>query len=281
LSSILTPVGSLSVRTAAIARCFPDSLAPRESILSTNLKTFFSVNLPVAFTCRPTPLCLLYCYAAIRGKPARWLKVLRKQLRVLRYFETTEPRIAAARIYHEYVKHRLRVLVWNGIGDLIPETVAVINAIARLYPEVVQKVSTRKPELATALDRGAANLYVALSLDRSEDSARRWEAMKMARHPRVFPVFVRLHTNDHTMGARIVMNAKQRRLDLPYDDPTTICPADAGQIEDKGACARCRMCFSPTVLDGRRHRMRRHLAVQSAAPSNRLLQDLTARGEKG
>lgn len=98
------------------------------------------------------------------------------------------------------------------------------------------------------------NLYIAFSLDASDDSARRWGTIKASHHPRIFPVFLRTRLDEDTMGARVVMNAKQHRLELPYEDPATVCPADGGQIKEKGACARCRLCFSPVALDGSRHR---------------------------
>jgi hypothetical protein len=69
------------------------------------------------------------------------------------------------------------------------------------------------------------------------------------RHPRLYYSYLRFNENEDTMGARIVFNAHQRKKNLPFDDPNTTCPVDAGVVPVKNACVNCRKCFSKKALD--------------------------------
>ena len=60
-------------------------------ILSENTKTRFSLDLPICFTCDPTPICRRWCYGLLKTRllPQDW--VVEKQIKVLRYLCSTEP----------------------------------------------------------------------------------------------------------------------------------------------------------------------------------------------
>lgn len=249
----MTIVSDLVKKTKTLNDLDEGPLRSHEKICSGNTKTGYSVNFPIWRTCRPTKVCAALCYGAVKGRPITWDKSLLKYLRVYRYFLNTDPETIADRIRKEYVSKKMTFLRWNGVGDLFPEAVEVINILARKYPDMVLWVVTRKREMAAKIDRKAENVYVMFSLDKDPDSRKRKTLMDRHRHPRVYYSFLRQEEGDDTLGARIVFNAHQKKKDLGYDDPRTVCPVDAGQIPLEGACEGCRKCFSPVALDGTRH----------------------------
>ena len=66
-------------------------------------------------------------------------------------------------------------------------------------------------------------------------------------HPRMYYSFMRQQMCEDTLGASIVFNAKQNKKYLEYDNPSICCPVDAGVMPTKGACKKCKKCFSPGV----------------------------------
>jgi hypothetical protein len=144
-------------------------------------------------------------------------------------------------------------LRWNGVGDLFPESVAVISELVKRHPEVVLEVVTRKPDMVSLVPKKVDNLYLMFSLNGSAESKKRRAAVLKRKHPRLYFSFLRRFADEDTLGARIVFNAQQAKKILPFDDPHTVCPVDADRIPVKGACANCRKCFRPDVLDGRIH----------------------------
>jgi len=248
-----TIVSDLVKKTRELNRRNEGALRPSEPICSGNTKTGFSLNFPIMGTCRPTKVCAKICYGAVKGRPITWDKSLLKYLRNYRYFEIENPEVIADRIQKEYTRRKMEFLRWNGVGDLFPKAVEVINIIARKYPDTVLWVVTRKPEMAAKITRNAPNIYIMFSLDGDPDSRKRRARMARHRHPRVYYSFLREAESDDTLGSRIVFNSHQMKKNLPYDDKRTTCPVDAGVIELKGACSSCRNCFSPKVLDGTIH----------------------------
>lgn len=245
-------VGDLRIRVKELAKEYDGVLGPDETICSDNTKTGSSLNFP-HITCRPTSVCADLCYGAMPGKPITWINSLKKYLRVYRYFLETPPDEVADRIHTEYVKRKMTFLRWNGVGDLFPESAAVVGQVTKRHPDDVLLVVTRKPEMVSLIPRDAENLYLMFSLDGSKDSAPRKADAIRRRHPRMFFSFLRRRPDEDTMGARIVFNAQQSKKILPFDDVHTVCPVDADRIPVKGACANCRKCFRPDVLDGKRH----------------------------
>lgn len=234
---------------------YEESLTDHASVFSTNNKCRFSIDLPICLTCRPTSVCRALCYGFGPGHPqGQNIDVLRKQARVLNFLRFTSPEAAAARIYHECKRKHMNFLRWCGVGDLIPEAVVVINTLSRLHPELTQWIVTRKPELAAHVTRAAPNLYLMFSLDASSaDSRQRMHQMARHQHPRLYYSYLRQHPGEvPILPARIIYDYKK------HSDGAVrskfVCPADMGIYKNKKrACARCRMCFSPAVLDGNRY----------------------------
>jgi len=245
-------VAELRARVKALAKEYDGVLKPDETICSDNTKTGSSLNFP-HITCRPTSVCSDVCYGAMPGKPITWTNSLKKYLRVYRYFLEAPPDEVADRIHREYVRRKMTFLRWNGVGDLFPESAAVVGQMAKRHPEDTLLIVTRKPEMVSLIPRDVQNMYLMFSLDGSKESpVRRADALRR-RHPRMYFSFLRRRPDEDTMGARIVFNAQQSKKVLPYDDFVTVCPVDADRIPVKGACATCRRCFRPDVLDGSKH----------------------------
>ena len=224
-------------------------LKPTDHICSGNLKTGYSINFPIYKTCVPTKICASTCYGAIKGRPITWVNSLTKQMKIYHWFMETDPEIIADKIHKEYVAHKMTFLRWNGVGDLFKESVDVINIISEKYSDDVLWVVTRLPEWAAKINRKAKNVYIMFSLDSDPKSRERRTKMKRHRHPRLYYSYLRFNKDEDTMGARIVFNAHQMKKQLPYDDPKTVCPVDAGIIPKKNACENCRKCFSEKALD--------------------------------
>lgn len=248
-------VSSFSKKIAELGAADQPHLGEGERICSDNSKTGYSVNFPLGpkWTCAPDPVCAHLCYGAIPGRPITWTPSIMKYVRVYRYFLSAPAAEIAERIHDEYVRYGMTFLRWNGVGDLFPESAAVLRELVWRYPEMVLYVITRKPDMVPLVPKKADNLYLMFSLNGSEESGRRRVQAVAHRHPRLYFSFLRRFADEDTLGARIVFNAQQYKNILPYDDPATTCPVDAGMIPLKDACAKCRKCFSPDVLDGRKH----------------------------
>jgi len=248
-------VSDISHKIAELGAVDQPPLGPDERICSSNSKTGFSLNFPLGprGTCIPDPVCSKLCYGAIPGRPINWRNSILKYWRVYRYFLSAPPEEIAERIHDEYARRHMSFLRWNGVGDLFLESVEVLREITKRHPDMVLEVVTRKPDMVSLVPRGADNMYLMFSLNGSEESKRRKAAAMRRRHPRLYFSFLRRFADEDTLGARIVFNAQQSKKILPFDDPATVCPVDADKIPVKGACARCRKCFRPDVLDGTKH----------------------------
>lgn len=238
-------VSDLIKKTKALG--YNESLCPKETICSLNTKTGWSVNVPIWGTCQPTATCAKLCYAAVPGKPITWPTSLKKNIRVLNYFLTTPTAVAAERIYKEYVGQKMTFIRWNGVGDLIPETVKVINYLAKHHPEMVQWVVTRKVDMASFITRTGPNVYLMFSLDDSKQSIERKKKIARSRHPRLYYSYLKQRDDEDTMGARIIFNMQQKKKILKHNSAKLDCPVDSGKIPVHGACEACRKCFSPGV----------------------------------
>jgi hypothetical protein len=234
----------------------------RLSLLSVNAKTSGSLDFPIGQTCRPTRLCARVCYASSPQAPARWSKSLRKRLRNLRYFELEELERVVAQLTRDFARARrswrrkgvrLDYLRVNGTGDLFPAAIPVLNEFARQNPDVLVWIVTRRFDLAVLIEP-LPNVYLQLSLDATTPPELVERALRLvAVHGRAYLSFLRTSPEDDTHGAAIVFNEK-RTPGLPYNKRTD-CPVDAGKLELENvpgvggtACARCRKCFSESVL---------------------------------
>jgi len=251
-----TLVGAVTLRTLRIARRYTAVLAPGESIFSQNHKTSWSINLPIGLTCWPTEVCARVCYAALLSSAARWIKSIKKQLRVYAFLKQVSPEKAAHRIYADYhrlpIRNRPPFIRIAAVGDLFLELVLAINAFLRRYPTVPVWVVTRKPNMVALLDRDADSLVVNFSLDASPESADRMEQVLALGHPSVMFSYLRTRADDLVPPCASIIYNLQQSTRLPdFDDPR-LCPADARLIPREGACLsgdpRCQRCFSTTVL---------------------------------
>ena len=246
----LTLAGALIARTEFIAATYTVVLAPNKSIFSLNHKTTWSINLP-AITCLPTPICASCCYAALLTKSSRWIKTVRKLLRVYNYFLQAAPEEAADCIYLDYMrlpaKRRPPFIRVCGTGDLFLELVLAINVLVRKHPEIRVWVATRRPDMVGLLDRTAANLFILFSLDSSPESRERMVQVVALDHPRVRFSYLRTTAKDSIPDCTAVVYNQQDKPTLPTRDRADLCPADAGHIPMARACGRCQRCFSEWV----------------------------------
>ena len=213
-------------------------------LVSSNLKTTWSINFPILKTCNPTSACRSFCYA--KHKRLAMPSSLNRQNLVFDIFQSTDPELIAQILAYGCNKRDLLFLRWCGSGDLFTKAVKALNATAKLTPKTKHWVTTRKPEMLKQIEN-LSNIYVGFSLDGSEDSKKRKEKVELIQHPRVYYSYVRSSITENVMGASIVFNMQQSKL-LPYEDASKICPADAKKIPIVGACSKCKMCFSDRIL---------------------------------
>ena len=91
------------------AQSLEPSDKPPASLLSGNKVTGYSVNFPIANTCRPSKVCIDTCYYAVGG--TSWNASLRKQLWLMDYCQEN-PVTFAEQIVQEYHKKKLTYLRW-------------------------------------------------------------------------------------------------------------------------------------------------------------------------
>jgi hypothetical protein len=139
------------------------SLRHGECPFSTNKVTRYSLNYPIAKTCRPTTVCAKTCYFG--AGPATWPASLQKQARL--YNSTVADPAGTAEAIVEWTRRlKLSFVRWNGGGDLFRESVLCLNKAASLMPSVPQWVVTRLPEHAVKIEP-RSNVFVHFSVDKS------------------------------------------------------------------------------------------------------------------
>ena len=227
-------------------------LSEKESILSGNIKTGYSVNFPPAKTCvlSATKVCSQVCYAANPGKPITWKHSIAKQLRVFHYFMNTPVKTIGDRILRE-IQGKQNWLRWNGSGDLFGKSVRVINYIAEKDKSIKHCVITRNPRLAKLIRQDLDNIFIGFSLDNTRKSRRRKQIMDKFGHKRLYYTYLRTNKGENTMGAAIVFNKQGGELHKEKyykEDNGRHCPVDAGLMKTKDACGKCRKCFSEKTL---------------------------------
>lgn len=218
-------------------------------IVSTNLKTDWSINFPIADnptlgpgTCSPTPVCEKLCYAK-RGRLAM-SKSISRQHRVLQVFEQEDPELIAKVIAEGYRKRNLSFIRWCGVGDLVPESCRVINILGTQYQDTCHWIVTRKVDMVELLERDMPNVFIQFSLDGSQDSRERQNQVRKINHPRVYFSYLRFYEEEDTLGASIIFNYHgPGQKNLSYNP--RCCPVDSGRLPTLGACQKCRKCFNP------------------------------------
>ncbi len=219
-----------------------------DKVLSFNKVTGYSVNVPIASTCRPTATCLETCYFA-KGAPS-WTNSLKHQAAVQNLI-THDPKGFAERVALEYDQLGLTFLRWNGGGDLFAESVSVINYLGRIRPDIILWVVTRIPELAAQIDH-LENVFIHFSLDKHSLNRREKFIQLKPRSKNYFFSYqcepdelpsenflgkaaVLFFDNYHPTG-----NVQRYRKEI-------VCPLN-GKENIAETCVKCRRCFNGSAV---------------------------------
>ena len=219
-----------------------------KTILSFNKVTGYSVNFPIGETCRPTAVCLKYCYFA-KG-PNSWPDSLSHQYQVYAVAKA-DPVGFAERVAWECDKARVSFLRWNGGGDLFAESIVAIDQLAILRPNLPIWVVTRTPDLAAKIVE-RPNVFVHFSLDRSS-MARREQFIRAKPETRNFFFSYQCEANEVPppsilSDVSVLFFNDYKFTCEPKALPTVIvCPLN-GSPDIRGACENCRRCFNGAAV---------------------------------
>jgi hypothetical protein len=224
-------------------------LGGTRTVLSFNKVTGHSVNFPISETCRPTAVCLKYCYFA-KG-PNSWPDALSHQYQVYAAAKA-DPLGFAERVAWECDQAQVSFLRWNGGGDLFAESLAAIDHLAILRPNLPVWVVTRTPDLAAkVVDR--PNVFVHFSLDRSS-MARREQFLKAK--PQSSNLFFSYQCEADEVPTPLVLSRVSVLFFNDYKltcEPkrlpaAIVCPLN-GSPDIRGACESCRRCFDGAAVN--------------------------------
>lgn len=220
------------------------------SLLSGNKVTGYSVNFPIANTCRPSKVCIETCYYAA-GATA-WNASLRKQLWLMQHC-IENPVEFAEEIVSEYRKKKLNYLRWNGGGDLFPASVEALNHIGKNHPDVIIWIVTRIPEMA-ALVNQHDSLYVHFSLDK-HSLERREQVKSLTKRPIFFSYQCEkgekpdVEDLTQNQGVSLFFFDNYYLTDPIYEEKFKqfLCPLNLNRTNTgdiTGSCGECRRCFN-------------------------------------
>jgi len=247
-----TRVGRVISKTEKLTRLEqPEVIGSYDTALSFNKVTGYSINVPIATTCRPTAVCLKTCYFAT-GAPS-WSNALRHQTKVLNSLKS-DPLAFAERVAMEYDQLGLSFLRWNGGGDLFEESVAAINYLGRTRPDIVLWVVTRIPEWAAKIE-DLPNVFIHFSLDKSSLARQKQFLRSVPRSSRYFfsyqcepgevPAIKQL---EHV--SVLFFDNYDPTCDLRQFRAEIICPLNE-RTQISGTCEQCRRCFDGTAVHHR------------------------------
>jgi hypothetical protein len=227
-------------------------LGSYDNVLSGNKVTGYSVNVPIANTCRPSAVCIKTCYFAA-GAPS-WLNSLRHQRKVYDSI-CSDPHKFAERVALEYDRLELNFLRWNGGGDLFPESIEAINYLAEVRPDITLWVVTRIPEMAAELD-DRPNVFIHFSLDAK--SLRRRDDF-LALKPKSKNFFFSYQADENEEPTRessrgvsvLFFNNYRPQPNLEIYEKEVICPLNESE-DIAGVCESCRRCFDGTAVEHQR-----------------------------
>jgi hypothetical protein len=225
------------------AWCATPAREAGKDMLEDNGKAGLAVG--IAFnTCEATAECAAKCYAACRA--LRRPLILRKAIAVTKAI-LEDPDGAAERIIAEFnrraPKRGAKFLRWNSSGDLFPEALECIKAIAKAG--IIVHVFTRKPAMGALLRdiavRNGLPIVVLCSVDASNvDSVLlgaptgRYAALTSADSPAPF---------DRLPPERTVtfpVNARDKNIaTVPEEFKAGACPCDMGTRHFSDSCAQC------------------------------------------
>jgi hypothetical protein len=141
----------------------------------------------------------------------------------------------------------------NGVGDLVPGSVRLLNILGSRHPALALWVATRKPELALQLDN-LPNINVMYGVD-ATTKPEQLEEMKRAvalRPKTAFLSFVqRSGTETIPEEVQLIFNEHKQGKRAGWEPDDRSCPATVdlkkGGKDHNGACAKCRFCFTPSM----------------------------------
>jgi len=222
---------------------------PNSIRLSDNGKTGISINVSIPMTCNPTKECMDYCYG-FRGPIAFKASVALQaaNARRLVYLETAseeEVAVEAKKIAEAVLKMNQNWFRWNGVGDLIPGSVRVINKIAELYPSLIQWVVTRKPEQVKNLsDRESIKILFSLDSSTPRTILDKAKLLKKGfKNAKFRFAWTRRDEKQAPALVNIIFNEHRGRKRLALKDERT-CEATMPDNPHEGACDKCRRCFA-------------------------------------
>ena len=227
----------------------PEVLGSYETVLSFNKVTGYSVNFPIANTCRPTAVCVKNCYFATGA--ASWTNSLKHQLKTLNTVRAN-PYDFAERVALEYDSLGLNFMRWNGGGDLFAENVEAINYLGRKRPDIKIWVVTRLPEWASKID-DLPNVFIHFSLDRNSLDRRR-QFLELKPYSSNYFFSYQCDKNEkpdlEELGYIAVMffDNYVPTSKMPKKHDEAICPLN--NVKDiRGVCEKCRRCFNGDAVD--------------------------------
>jgi hypothetical protein len=220
-----------------------------DKVLSFNKVTGYSVNVPIASTCRPTATCLETCYFA-KGAPS-WTNSLKHQAAIQNLI-THDPRGFAERVALEYDQLGLSFLRWNGGGDLFAESVSAVNYLGRVRPDIILWVVTRIPELAAQIDH-LANVFIHFSLDKHSLNRRDKFIQLKPRSANYFFSYQcesgELPPYDRLGHAAVLFFDNYRPAgNLYVYTKEIVCPLN-GNENITATCVKCRRCFNGEAVN--------------------------------
>lgn len=227
-----------------------DRLVPMGLFLSDNTKTGYSINLPIAQTCAPTKACRDYCYATL-GRIAME-RSLGKQidnwllLKDLTLRDNARARALAQGLLGQ-APRSADFVRWNGSGDLIEGSVAVINALTEIAPEITQWIITRKPRLAAKIvDHPAIRLLLSLDETTPPKTAKALRELP-ARFKKAAVRLSWVRTPDSGAipdDVDVIFNFHQMQMRTdPKPRDARVCEATLPGSKHDDACESCRRCF--------------------------------------
>jgi hypothetical protein len=220
-----------------------------DKVLSFNKVTGYSVNVPIASTCRPTATCLETCYFA-KGASS-WTNSLKHQAAVQNSI-AHDPKGFAERVALEYDQLGLTFLRWNGGGDLFVESVSVINYLGRIRPDMILWVVTRIPELAAQIDH-LENVFIHFSLDRHSLNRREKFIQLKPRSANYFFSYQcepgELPPHDRLGHAAVLFfDNYEPTGNLDGYKKEIVCPLN-GKVNIAETCVKCRRCFNGEAVN--------------------------------
>lgn len=181
-------------------------------LLSDNIKTSCSIDLPIKGHCTPTEICVKTCYAR-RGTQA-WPNPKRKQKYISEYLKGDN---IDGLIHECMLRTTVRI---SGSGDLLIQHVRNIIRLAEACQDTQFWGMTRKVSIAEAINGNLPNLRLLVTVDVSSPKSvwnyegklcfgPRRENDDVPDDPRIVTIF------PYHSGGRIVGNVPEHEKDCP------------------------------------------------------------------